>query len=72
MLVFIALVNTVISLYYYLRVVRAMFIEAPGEDAVGPFRPDGYIRLSLVICVAGMVVVGGVSGFYTYIVHMAA
>jgi NADH-quinone oxidoreductase subunit N len=66
-LVFIALVNTVVSLYYYLRIVRAMFIDAPGAGAVEPFRTDGYNRASLVLCTAGMLAVGIVSGVYTYI-----
>ena len=66
-LVFIALVNTVVSLYYYLRIVRAMFIDAPAADAVERFRTDGYNRLSLVVCVVGMLAVGVVSGFYGFI-----
>jgi NADH-quinone oxidoreductase subunit N len=61
-LVFIATVNTVVSLYYYLRVVRAMFINAPGEDAVTRFRTDGYNSASLLICTAAMIVVGVASG----------
>jgi NADH-quinone oxidoreductase subunit N len=67
LLVFIAVVNTVISLYYYLRIVKAMFIDAPAEDAVGRFRTDGYNRASLVLCMLAMIAVGLVSGIYTYI-----
>lgn len=37
-LVFIALLNTIISLYYYLLVVKAMFINKT-EEAIAPFRP---------------------------------
>ncbi len=65
-LVFIATINTVVSLYYYLRIVRAMFITAPDGDAPGTFRTDWYNRASLVICVAGMLLTGIVSGFYGY------
>jgi NADH-quinone oxidoreductase subunit N len=57
----------VISLYYYLRIIRAMFIEAPGSDSVDRFRTDGYNRLSLIVCVVGMITVGFVSGVYSYI-----
>lgn len=64
LLVFIATVNTVVSLYYYLRIVKAMFITAPREDAAGSFLSDGYNRVSLVICVAGMLLAGVFSGFY--------
>ena len=66
-LVFIATVNTVISLYYYLRIIKAMFITAPEEDALAAVRSDGYIRASLVICTAGILAVGLASGIYEYI-----
>ena len=67
LLVFIALANTVISLYYYLRIIRAMFISAPETGAVETFRTDGYNRISLLLCVAGMLVIGFASGIYEYI-----
>ncbi len=66
-LVFIALINTVVSLYYYLRIVKAMFITPAGDDAVGHFKTDGYNRVSLVMCVAGMLAIGVASGVFDYI-----
>lgn len=66
-LVFIALVNTVISLYYYLRMVKAMFITSPGDQSVGAVRTDGYNRASLIICTLGMLFVGLASGIYQHI-----
>ncbi len=57
LLVFIALINTVISLYYYLRIIKAMFITAPEAEG-GAFRTDPYNRVSLVLCVAGMLAAG--------------
>ena len=67
LLVFIATVNTVISLYYYLKIVRAMFIAAPEEGAPASVRSDGYIRASLILCTAGIVAVGFVGGIYEFI-----
>ena len=67
LLVFIALVNTVISLYYYLMIVKAMFINPAEEAAVGNFRTDGYNKLSLVLCTAGILLIGIISGIYEYI-----
>ena len=67
LLVFIALVNTVISLYYYLLIVRAMFINPAEETAIGAFRTDGYNKLSLIMCTAGILLVGLLSGIYEYI-----
>ncbi len=66
-LVFIALVNTVISLYYYLRIVKAMFITPAHDGAVGRFKTDAYNRASLIVCVLGMIAIGIVSGVFDYI-----
>ena len=62
-LVFIALINTVVSLYYYLLAVKAMFIT-PNDNPVAPFRSDRYTRLSLVLCVAGVLLLGIISSVY--------
>ena len=62
-LVFIALLNTIISLYYYLRVVKAMFINK-SEQPIAPFASDNYSRVSLVICSAGILLVGLLSIVY--------
>jgi len=65
-LVFIALLNTIISLYYYLLVVKAMFINA-SEHPIEKFSSDGYMKLSLVICLVGLIVLGFTSGIYEYL-----
>ncbi|MBQ8674191.1 MAG: NADH-quinone oxidoreductase subunit N [Bacteroides sp.] len=63
LLVFIALVNTVLSLYYYLRVVKAMYI-CPADNPIAPFRSDGYTRAALLLCTLGVVALGLVSAVY--------
>ena len=63
LVVFLALVNTIISLYYYLLVVKAMYIT-PSDSPVPPFRTDGLTRAGVLVCVAGVVVTGLVSGLY--------
>ena len=68
LLVFIALVNTVISLYYYLRVVKAMYI-APSDAPIVAFRSDNYTRASLLICTAGIIVLSIASVVYDSIGH---
>lgn len=65
-LVFIALLNTIISLYYYLLVVKAMFINK-NETAIEPIRSDAYTRISLIICTAGILVLGIISAIYEHI-----
>lgn len=65
-LVLIALVNTVISLYYYLLIVKAMYIR-PNDNPIPTFRSDGYTKAGLALCIAGVLLVGIISWFYTYI-----
>ena len=61
-LVLIAVVNTIISLYYYLLVVKAMFIDS-SENPIPALKSDGYNRASLFICTAGIFIVGIFSFF---------
>ena len=63
LLVFIALVNTVISLYYYLLIVKAMYI-LPSDNPIPAFRSDGYTRVGLAICVLGIIGLGIASVVY--------
>ena len=57
LLVLIAVLNTIISLFYYLLVVKAMFINK-SETPIEKFRSDFPTRFALGICVAGIVVTG--------------
>ena len=66
LLVFIALVNTVISLYYYLKIVKAMFITE-NENPLPSFRTDAYERIGLVICLGGVLLLGIISVIYKQI-----
>lgn len=65
-LVLIALINTIISLYYYLLVVKAMFIRQDDCQIEG-FRSDNAMRLSISLCVAGILAIGIVSVIYDQI-----
>ena len=62
-----ALVNTVVSHYYYLRIIKAMFINAPEGGISERLRTDGYNRASLVFCTVGILASGVVSNLYGYI-----
>ena len=65
-LVLIALVNTIISLYYYLLVVKAMFLRQ--DDCVIPkFTSHWTERLGLILCVLGIIFIGLISCIYAYI-----
>ena len=65
-LVLIAVLNTIISLYYYLLVVKAMFINKNAEP-IAHFKSNFYTKLGLMICVAGIVITGFASGWFEYI-----
>ena len=63
LLVFIALINTVLSLYYYLKIVKAMYINR-NDEPIATFRSDNYTRASLVICTIGIIVLSFASVVY--------
>jgi NADH-quinone oxidoreductase subunit N len=65
-LITIAALNMVISFYYYLRVVKAIFMDAnenPIERISMPLMP----RLALYVCVLGIIATGLVSWIYDHI-----
>ena len=70
-LVLIALLNTIISLYYYLLVVKAMFINTENESVIPAFRSDNASRVSLVVCVAGILLLGIASCVYGYFADLS-
>ncbi|MDE5727213.1 MAG: NADH-quinone oxidoreductase subunit N [Duncaniella sp.] len=65
-LVLIALINTIISLYYYLLVVKAMFIN-PSDSPIATFRSALSERAGMWVCVAGIIGLGIASYFYDYL-----
>ena len=70
-LVLIALINTIISLYYYLLVVKAMYIS---EDKcqIETFRSTCTERLGLWITVGGIIFLGIVSCVYSGLLDLTS
>lgn len=62
----VAVLNTVISLYYYLLVVKAMFINS-SDAPVATFTSDTTMRISLVVCSVGILIIGFYSPVFAYI-----
>ena len=62
-LVVIALLNTIISLYYYLLVVKAMYINK-NDNPIEPIKTDCYTKISLTICLIGIIGLGIASIVY--------
>lgn len=68
--VFVALINTVVSLYYYLLIVKAMYIKH--SDAPLPtFSSDCNTKLALTLCTAGILAFGVFSCVYDWIAGAA-
>ena len=67
---FVALVNTVVSLYYYLLIVKAMYIKK-SDSPLPTFRSDVNTRLALALCTLGILAFGVVSCIYQWIYSAA-
>jgi NADH-quinone oxidoreductase subunit N len=71
LLVFLAVVNVTISLYYYLLVIRAMFLRK-SDHAIPYFKNKLYMRLGLIMTVIGILVLGLYSPLYDYIYELSS
>ncbi|MBS1753881.1 MAG: NADH-quinone oxidoreductase subunit N [Ferruginibacter sp.] len=64
--IIIAALNMIISLYYYLRVIRAVFMEK-NENPIEKITIEPSTKLALIFCSAGIVLIGLLSWIYDYI-----
>jgi len=69
-LVFLAVVNVTISLYYYLLVVRAMFLRK-SDNPIPYFENNFTMKLGLAIAVIGVLFIGIYSPIYEYIYQLS-
>ena len=69
--VFVALVNTVVSLYYYLLIVKAMYIKT-SDNPLPTFKTDVNTRVALALCTAGIALFGICSCIYDYLFAASA
>ena len=69
--VFIALVNTVVSLYYYLLIVKAMYIKQT-DTPLPTFRTELSTRVALVVCTVGIALFGVCSCIYNWLFAASA
>ena len=70
-LITIAALNMMISLYYYLRVIRSMFMESR-EDIIPAVSTGITFRIALFICISGILLTGFFGSVYQYIYSMAS
>jgi NADH-quinone oxidoreductase subunit N len=70
LLVLIAMINVVVSLYYYVHVVKAAFLQEPGEElpAIHLSAPSTILTVAMVV----VVLVGGIFPRYLFQLAQAA
>lgn len=61
-----AAVNMIISFYYYLKVVKAIFMD-PNDQPIEKLEIPALPKLAFIICLTGMVLTGILSWIYEYI-----
>jgi len=66
MFITVAALNMIISLYYYLRVVRSVFMEK-NDEPMEKIRIEPSTKFALIICSAGIILIGLLSWIYDYI-----
>ena len=71
LLVSVAVLNMVISLFYYLRVVKAIFIDK-NDHPIEKLTGSRSVRLALVICMAGVVTIGFTNGLFEHIIELVS
>ncbi|MCK4368636.1 MAG: NADH-quinone oxidoreductase subunit N [Dehalococcoidales bacterium] len=69
-LVVIAVINSVISAYYYLRVVKVMWLGEPASEEKVP--SSGALRLALSLSCLGVLLLGVIPGYIMKLAEMAA
>ena len=66
LLIFIAVLNVTVSLYYYLLPVRAAFLRK-SDHPIPYFKTDIYSKIAFVITMIGLLAIGLYSGVFEYI-----
>lgn len=70
-LIAIAALNMVISFYYYLRIVKAIFMDK-NDTPVNPLTIPLPSKIALLICLAGIIVIGLDGDIYQYIYSLSS
>ncbi len=66
----VAALNMIISLYYYLRIVSAVFMDT-NHQPIPKINLDHSTKLGMIICGAGIILIGLLSWVYDYITALS-
>ena len=69
-LTLIGLLNSVVSLYYYMRVVKAMDLDNPGEGAPEPIRVPWVHTVLILVLAVPTVFFGLLDRLSAYSIHI--
>ena len=69
-LIVIAAVNMVVALYYYLRVIKAIFMES-NEHPIEKLKISPLPRLAMLLCAGGIIITGFIGWLYDYIFSLS-
>lgn len=70
-LIIIAALNMIVSLYYYLRIIRAMFVDE-NREPLPKVSLASSVFAALAVCVAGILVIGFLSKTFDVIFNLSA
>jgi NADH-quinone oxidoreductase subunit N len=66
LLITIAALNMIVSLYYYLRIVKAMFMDE-NENPIAAVKVHAYPFIGMALCVVGIILTGIIGAVHEYI-----
>ena len=69
-LITVAAINMMVSLYYYLKVVKAMFMDS-NDNPIEKLQVGLLPKITLLICVAGIFAIGFTTVIYNYIYSLS-
>jgi NADH-quinone oxidoreductase subunit N len=69
-LIIFAALNMVVSFYYYLKVVKAIFMDE-NEAPIQKLNVPSITKLAMYICMAGIIITGLASLVYDYIYSLS-
>lgn len=70
-LIIIAALNMVVSLYYYLRVVKAMFMDSNAQP-IEKLKPGWMPVTAYIVCTIGILLSGLIGGAFEYIISIVS
>jgi NADH-quinone oxidoreductase subunit N len=69
-LIVIAAINMVVALYYYLRVIKAIFMES-NERPIEKLKISPLPKLAMLLCAGGIIITGFIGWIYDYIFSLS-